>query len=223
MINTVPGCPGRVCRHPEEKGGLVVTIDKKKTALLVMDVQNDIIHKDGKYRDFGTPAHAEEMDIFGNIGKVLAKARETGMKVVHVKFGMRDFDRETGNNHTPILSAVKELRACDLNSWGGDIHEAFTPVRGEEIVEKNRINSFHNTNLKQVLDDAGIDTLVMTGVATNYVVEATARHASDDEYRVIIVEDCCSSMNRKLHEFSMNNIMPNIGEVCTADDIVAAL
>ena len=201
----------------------MLTIDKEKTALLVMDVQNDIIHKDGKYKGFGTPAHAQARDIFVNIRKVLDKARETGMKVVHVKFGMRDFDAETKNNHTPILSAVKELRACDLNSWGGEIHEAFTPVEGEAIVEKNRVNSFQNTNLKQILDDAGIDTLVMAGVATNYVVEATARHASDDEYRVIIVDDCCSSMNQELHDFSMNNILPNLGQVCTSDDVVAAL
>ena len=106
---------------------------------------------------------------------------------------------------------------------GGEIHEAFTPVEGEAIIEKNRVNSFQNTNLKQILDDAGIDTLVMAGVATNYVVEATARHASDDEYRVIIVDDCCSSMNQELHDFSMNNILPNLGQVCTSDDLVAAL
>lgn len=201
----------------------MITIDIAKTALLVMDVQNDIIHKDGKYKDFGTPAHAEEMNIFGNIQKVLDKVRETGVKVIHVKFGMRDFDAETRGNHTPILSAVKELRACDLDSWGGDIHGAFTPVAGEAIIEKNRINSFQNTNLKEILDAAGIDTLVMTGVATNYVVEATARHASDDEYRVIIVEDCCSSMNQELHDFSMNNILPNLGQVCTSDEVIAAL
>jgi gluconolactonase len=201
----------------------MVTLDKTKTALLVMDVQNDIIHKNGKYKDFGTPDHAEERDIFENIGKVLKKARQTGLKVVHVKFGMRDFDKETINNHTPILSAVKALKACDLNAWGGDIHEAFTPVEGEAIVEKNRVNSFQNTNLKQLLDDAGIDTLVMTGVATNYVVEATARHASDDDYRVIIVDDCCSSMNQELHDFSMTNILPNLGQICTSDEVIAAL
>jgi len=201
----------------------MLTIDKKKSALLVMDVQNDIIHKDGKYKDFGTPTHAEERNIFNSIKNVLLKARKAGMKVVHVKFGMRDFDAETKNNHTPILSAVKELKACDLDSWGGEIHEAFTPVEGEEIVEKNRVNSFHNTNLKQILDTAGIETLIMTGVATNYVVEATARHASDDEYRVIIVEDCCSSMNQDLHDFSMNNIMPNLGLICTSGEIIAAL
>lgn len=201
----------------------MLTLDKNKTALLVMDVQNDIIHMEGKYKNFGCPAHAKERDIFTPLKKVLEKARETDIKVVHVKFGMRDFQTETADNNTPILSAVKELKACDLNTWGGKIHEAFTPIEGEAIVEKNRVNSFHNTILKQILDNSGIKTLIMTGVATNYVVEATARHASDDGYKVITVEDCCSSMNQELHDFSITNILPNLGQICTSNEIISAM
>ena len=55
------------------------------------------------------------------------------------------------------MAAVSELKACDLNAWGGDVHEFIKPIEGEAIVEKNRINSFHRTNLKQVLDEANID------------------------------------------------------------------
>ena len=198
-------------------------IDMGKTALLVMDVQNDIVHENGKYKDFGSPAHAKERHIFEHIQKVLEKAREVGLKVVYVKFGMRDSEKELEGNHTPILEAVASLKACDLNSWGGEIHESIKPVEGEAIVEKNRINAFHNTNLKQILDEANIDTLVLTGVATNYVVEATARYASDDDYKLIILEDCCSSMNQEMHDFSINNILVNLGEVTTSDEFVKEL
>jgi nicotinamidase-related amidase len=201
----------------------MLAINKEKTTLLIMDVQNDIVHEDGKYKDFGSPAHARERNIIGNIKKVLNMARDKGMKVVHVKFGMRDFEEEVKNNHTPILDAVSNLQACDLDSWGGDVHHDLQPKPGESIVEKNRINAFHNTNLKQILDEAGIDTLILTGVATNYVVEATARYASDDDYRLIILEDCCSSMNQELHDFSMQNILPNLGQISTSDEIAAIL
>ena len=197
--------------------------DIQKTALLIMDVQNDIVHENGKYKDFGSPAHAKERDIFGHIKKVLDKAREVGLKVVYVKFGMRDFEKELEGNHTPILEAVANLKACDLNTWGGDVHESIKPMPGEDIVEKNRINAFHNTNLKQILDKANIDTLLLTGVATNYVVEATARYASDDDYRVIVLEDCCSSMNQEMHDFSINNILANIAEITTSDEVVAMM
>ena len=201
----------------------MVAINKEKTALLIMDVQNDIVHEDGKYKDFGSPAHAKERNIIGNIKKVLNTARDREMKVVHVKFGMRDFEKEVKNNHTPILDAVSDLQACNLDSWGGDIHHDLQPEAGESVVEKNRINAFHNTNLKQILDEAGIDTLILTGVATNYVVEATARYASDDDYRLIILEDCCSSMNQELHEFSMQNILPNLGQISSSDEIIEIL
>jgi nicotinamidase-related amidase len=77
--------------------------------------------------------------------------------------------------------------------------------------------------LKQILDESNIDTLILTGVATNYVVEATARHASDDDYRLIILEDCCSSMNQEMHDFSMKNILTNLGEISNSDEIVAKL
>lgn len=198
-------------------------IGVKKTALLIMDVQNDIVHENGKYKDFGSPAHAKERNIFEHIQKVLAKAREVGLKVVYVKFGMRDFEKELEGNHTPILEAVSGLKACDLNSWGGEIHESIKPIEGEDIVEKNRINAFYNTNLKQILDEANIDTLILTGVATNYVVEATAMYASDDDYKSIILEDCCSSMNQEMHDFSINNILVNLGEVTTSDELVKQL
>ena len=198
-------------------------LDKTQTALLIMDVQNDIVHEDGKYKDFGTPAHAKEQNIFQNIKKVLDKARQVGIKVVHVKFGMKDFEAEVKGNHTPILEAVSNLKACDLNAWGGDIYELLKPVEGEAIVEKNRINSFHRTNLKQILDESKIDTLILTGVATNYVVEATARHASDDDYRLIILEDCCSSMNQEVHDFSIKNILSNLGTIGSSDEIIAKL
>ena len=198
-------------------------IVKEKTALLIMDVQNDIVHEEGKYKDFGTPAHAKERNVFENIKKVLDKARQVGMKVVYVKFGMRDFEAEVKGNHTPILDAVSELTACDLNTWGGDVYEYIKPMEGEAIVEKNRINAFHRSNLKQTLDEANIDTLILTEVATNFVVEATARHASDDDYNVINLEDCCSSMNQEMHDFSMQTILPNLGQISTSDEIVGML
>lgn len=61
------------------------------------------------------------------------------------------------------------------------------------------------------------------GFTTNYVVEATARHASDDDYKLIILDDCCSSMNQEVHDFSMQSILPNLGPISTSDEIVGML
>jgi len=201
----------------------MLEIQKDRTALLVMDVQNDIVHEDGKYKPFGNPAHAKERNIFDKIEAVLDKAREEDLKVIHVKFGMRDFEAEMEGCHAPILAAVAGMRACDLDDWGGEIYETFTPIEGEDIVEKNRVDAFIGTNLKDLLDEAGIETLLMTGVATNWVVEATARHAADEGYRVIVLEDCCSSMNQAMHDFSIDNILSNIAVISSSGEVIESL
>jgi nicotinamidase-related amidase len=202
---------------------VMLEIGKDRTALLIMDVQNDIVHEDGKYKAFGNPAHAAERNIFEKIQGVLGKARDQGLKVVHVKFGMRDFEAEVEECHAPILEAVAGMGACDLDAWGGEIYESLKPIEGEDVVEKNRVDAFIGTNLKEVLDEANIDTLLMAGVATNWVVEATARHAADDDYRVVIIEDCCSSMNQSMHDFSIENILSNIAQISSSDEVIESL
>ena len=65
-----------------KKGGFQMEkIGKQKTALLILDVQNDIVHENGKYKDFGSPAHAKKQNIFQNIRKVLDKARRIWMNL----------------------------------------------------------------------------------------------------------------------------------------------
>ena len=143
--------------------------------------------------------------------------------MVYVKFGMRDFVEELKDNHTPILDAVSDLGACHLDKWGGEIIDELKPVKGEEVVEKNRVNAFYNSKLEEILKEAWIDTLIITGVATNWVVEATARHASDADYQVIVVEDCCSSMTQELHDFAIKNILPNVGVIVQSEEIISSL
>ncbi|MEA3376530.1 MAG: cysteine hydrolase [Chloroflexota bacterium] len=143
--------------------------------------------------------------------------------MIHVKFGMRDFEAEVEECNAPILKAVAGMGACDLDAWGGEIHESVKPIEGEDVVEKNRVDAFIGTNLKEILDEAGIDTLLMGGVATNWVVEATARHAADEDYRVVIIEDGCSSMNQSMHDFAIDNILSNLAEIVSTDEVIQSL
>ena len=68
----------------------IVKFKKEKTTLLILDMQNDKVHLKGKYADFGTPKHFQESGTSTKIKALLDKARETKLKVVYVKFGMRD-------------------------------------------------------------------------------------------------------------------------------------
>jgi nicotinamidase-related amidase len=65
--------------------------------------------------------------------------------------------------------------------------------------------------------------LVLSGVATQFAVEGTAREAVDRGYRVLVLEDCCASRDRAVHDFSIETILRNLCQVSTAERFVERL
>ena len=72
-------------------------------------------------------------------------------------------------------------------TWGSEIHEKLTPQAGEPIVTKRGVSAFTASDLDQILRTKRIGTLILAGVATNFVVEGTARQACDLGYDTIVV------------------------------------
>lgn len=87
-------------------------------------------------------------------------------------------------------------------SNGAAIHDKIAPLDNELVLNKTCVDPFLTTNLGQALHNADANTLILFGLWTNYVVEATARHASDMGYRVFIVSDCCASNSEENHKFT---------------------
>jgi nicotinamidase-related amidase len=85
------------------------------------------------------------------------------------------------------------------------------------------IDPSYGTELWSICDSMGLTTLVLAGISTTLAVEGTARAAANRNYRVIVVEDCCASVPNEWHEFSVNNVLPLIGQVCSSNDVAAAL
>ena len=83
--------------------------------------------------------------------------------------------------------------------------------------------AFQLTAVRQALQNADANTIVLMGLWTNYVIEATARHASDMGYRVFLVREACASNTVENHEFALNMILPTICYVVSAKDVLAAL
>jgi nicotinamidase-related amidase len=93
----------------------------------------------------------------------------------------------------------------------------------ELVLNKTCVDPFLTTNLGQALQNADANTIILMGLWTNYVVEATARHASDMGYRVFLVRECCASNTVENHEFTINKILPTICYVVSVKDTLAAL
>jgi len=197
-----------------------MNIDKNTAALLVMDYQNDIVHEKGAFAGWGIPAHVKQQNAVENTKQLLDAARKAGIRVVYVTVEYSPGYPELANAKTPMAAGLKG-GALIKGSWGAQIHDELKPLPTERIVTKSRISPFTNPALHDALK--GTQTLILAGVATNFVVEATTRAAADQDYAVIIVEDCCASMNQQMHEFTLKNILPNLATISSSKEVISAL
>lgn len=141
-----------------------------KTALLLVDIQNDYF-PGGDWALHGMEQAAE------NAASLLASAREAGQMVVHIR-------HENPSPEAPFFRA---------GSRGADIHSVVTPTTDEPVLTKARPNSFVDTGLLDLLQEAGIEALTLCGAMSQMCIDATARAARDLGFDVTVVEDACAA------------------------------
>jgi biuret amidohydrolase len=204
---------------------MTLSIDKQKTALLVMDCENDLVHKDGKIAlAMGFAAMIEKKGTLKHIRTVLGAARAAKLPVIYIEIDLDllkpgDLPRRGQFFHNlPTIAGT----ALQKGTWGAAIHEEIKPAPGELVIGKCIVSSFARSQLDETLQQRGITDLILTGVATNMVVESTARDAVDRGYSVITVEDGVTSFSEEAHQASIN-MLRMLGDVASADEVIAAL
>lgn len=201
---------------------MALTIDTARTALLVMDFENDVVHEDGAFKDFGFAAMVKQNDVFSKTARLLDVSRRSGLKVIYVSVKFRSGYPERPANGG-LFGALVGASALVEGTWGAEIHEAVAPQEGEAVVTKRGVSAFYGSDLAPILTTAGIGTLLLSGVATNFVVEGTAREAADRGYDVVIVGDCCASVSQEAHDASLTVALPFLATISNLDEVVAAL
>ena len=91
------------------------------------------------------------------------------------------------------------------------------------MVTRRGVSAFYGSDLAALLATGGIDTLLLSGVATNFVVEGTAREAADRGYNVVIVGDCCASASQETHDAALNTTLPFLSTISNLDEVIVAL
>jgi isochorismatase family protein len=97
------------------------------------------------------------------------------------------------------------------------------PAPGEPVVYKRGVSALAGTELDRLFRLRDVNTLVLTGVATQFAVEGTAREAVDRGYRVVVLEDCCASRVKEVHQFSIDRILRSLCQVTAADRFIGHL
>ncbi len=192
----------------------------RRCALLALHYQNDVVHQDGRIRLGFAAGDAGREAVLSTAERLLAGARTQGVPVVHVRIAFRPDHADVVQNG-PIWENVVRLGAVAEGSWGAAFHDRLRPRADEIVVRHSRINAFFGAPLEEALRLFDAADLVIAGVATNSVVEHTARHAADMGFRVTVAADACAASRADLHRAALDNIAL-IGRVAVADDIVAA-
>ena len=169
--------------------------------------------------------YAKPQDEFiARASSVLAAARTAGMTVIHVQVGFRPGLPEVSSRNK-LFAAIKSSTQHQklFEGAAGSIHPKLGPEPGDIVVTKHRVSAFVGTDLGVILRAREIETLVLFGIATSGVVLSTLLHAGDDDYRVIVIEDCCADLDAELHGLLIKNLFPKRAEVVTAREFVEAL
>jgi nicotinamidase-related amidase len=197
----------------------------KKTALMVIDMQYLDAH-----RDYGMGAAAKKQGITAkydyyfrrlddvvvpNIKRLLKVCRKSGVEVIYPR----------------IASLVKDCRDVSIEhkrinllapagSRESEILDEIKPLDNELIITKGASGVFNATAIDQILRNLGVDTLIMTGVVTNYCVETAVRDAGDRGYNVILVEDCCAAMSEEHQRLALEILSGVYCVVRSTDQVI---
>lgn len=193
-----------------------------KTALLVLDMQNELIDPRGKVGAKGFANVVEQRRLVEKTRAVLDVMRAKGLPVAFVRVGFRA-DYADAISQSARLERLKKMKAIVIGTWGLEFPDAIKPLASEIVYTKRAVNPFFNTGLLTWLRRHEVTTLALTGVYTHMVVDSAARYADDAGFVVKVLEDCCASPDPELHRVECEKILPLFGTVISSQNFIASL
>ncbi|UCG00089.1 MAG: cysteine hydrolase [Spirochaetaceae bacterium] len=204
---------------------LPFTLDLKKAALVVVDMQNDFVRR-------GAPFFLQGCnEAIPNVQKVLHACRKTKVPVVFLKF-------TAGPSETLIWTWSKPLHPPDKACWkncsrfyeeiqreaeGHDIIDELYPVEGEGIVEKYSYGGFYETNLHAILQARHAKQLIIVGCAAPFCIDDTVTGAFDRQYRNFVVSDAIGYFDKEFLASSLRRISMKYARVVTTKELLAEM
>lgn len=182
-------------------------LDLPRTALLIMDVQSSIV------------AMLPDADAYlERLRRTRQTARDGGATVGYVRVALTEDEAANvpARNRT-FAQAAASGRLLDGPET--QIDPRIAPAPDEIVVRKRRVGAFSTTDLREQLDARGVDTLILTGIATRGVVLSTVRDAADRDYRILVVHDLCFDSDPAVHRILTEEVFPRQADVLRADDL----
>ncbi|PLS08367.1 cysteine hydrolase family protein [Neobacillus cucumis] len=183
----------------------------KKSALLVMDLQNGIVSR-----------FAENADVLHPFQKAIEAARQNHIPVIFIRVGFSEGYPEVSPQNKAFL-AISKNGGMTISDSATQIHESIQPKPNEPVITKYRFSAFAGSNLEVILRSQQINTLVLCGISTSGVVLSTLREAGDKDFAMTVLSDACLDTDTEVHRVLIEKVFPRQADVQTVDTWISTL
>lgn len=219
-----------------------VAIDIRKTAVVVVDMQNDFGADGGMFARAGLDI-SPIRNVVAPIQAVLESTRRAGVPIIYLKMGYHADLADTGgpdaptwvkhsnsrlNIGQPTIAPNGEVgRILIRDTWNTEILDELRPEPDDLVLYKTRYSGFYGTNLHSTLRDKRVRNLIIVGCTTAVCVESTIRDATFRDYHCILPEDCTAEPIRRdfpatVHESSLEIIAARFGWITQSEKLLQA-
>ena len=195
-------------------------IDPRKTALIVVDMQNAFIRDEGSMLKRGLNNELLKPTV-EPVKRLVAIARRVGMPIVFTRTCLRPDYKDAGLRKERFSNA--NYKALARGTWDVELIDDLVPAPEDHVVDKPRPSAFYNTDLEVILRGEAVDTLIVCGVTTEICVESTIRDAYFRDYAILVPTDAVAAFDVERHQGALKIIEYGFGTLVTTEQIEAAL
>ncbi|MBU5255870.1 cysteine hydrolase family protein [Tissierella praeacuta] len=208
-----------------------IVIEPKKTALLIVDMQKVFVT-----RPFAENLNETELVnlkrwepfydkieevVIPNNKKILERFRSKGMEVIFAKIQCH---KKNGSDRSLVQKATgfNEL-LLPIGSEEGEIISELAPIDDEIVITKTTDSAITGSNLRLILQNMGIDTVVVTGVFTDQCVSGTVRSLADESFNVWLIEDACMAATERIQQNELEILNNIYCHVINTDELLEVI